>query len=394
MAVVTPVAKGVDDHDWIQQSIHLWGQAFCLNLLRDFNPIPDGAHLDRGTTTGLLKGHMYSLTDGLEGKLRTIKDIPDLTIVHYVGLDIFSHYPRRFMTQKGWALDEVQKWYLKEVLDPEIGKIKTFLQENRLFDNTIFCFITDHGQTLIKTHIDEKSFEKNIAHKFKVMGRPYSVHKAELIIMPGAGTKVLYVKNRAKPDWMTPPRLIEDVKPVIDSLIEIYAMKEHLNAVLIARYPNERDKFSFETGDSDKLFDPYWLFNLSQYRQSGRQNNDFLNAFEPLSQIDKLMGHNLKVAYMYQRDFVRENIPDIILINKPGRYFTPDRGKYAHHGSIYAEDACVSFVFSGPAFHRFSEKPSTVTKVIDTVDLVPMVSYLSGINIDRDIDGINRLSAE
>ena len=394
MAVVTPVAKGIDDHDWIQQSVHLWGQAFCLNLLSDFNPIPDGAHLDRRTTTGLLKGHMYSFIDGLEGKLRTTRDIPDLTIVHYVGLDIFSHYPRRFMIQENWTLDEIQKWYLKKVLDPELGKIKTFLQRNQLFDNTIFCFVTDHGQTQIKTHIDEKSFEKSIAHQFKVMGRPYSIHKAELLIMPGAGTKVLYVKNRLNSDWMTPPRLIEDVKPVADAVIDIQGMKEHLNAVLIAKYPNERDKSSLKTGDSDKLFDPYWLFNLSEYRQSGRQNNDFLNALDPLSKIDELVGHNLKVAYMYQRDFVRENIPDIILINKPGHYFTPDKGKYAHHGSIYSEDAYVSFVFSGPAFHRFSDKSVTITKFIDNVDLVPMVSYLSGINIDRAIDGINRLSAE
>jgi len=394
MAVVTPVAKGVDNHDWIQQSVHLWGQAFCLNLLSDFNPIPDGAHLDRGTTTGLLKGHMYSFTDGLEGKLRTIKDIPDLTIVHYVGLDIFSHYPRRFMIQENWTLDEIQKWYLKNVLDPEMGIIKTFLRKNQLFDNTIFCFVTDHGQTRIKTHIDEKSFEKGIAHKFKVMGQPYSVDKAEIIIMPGAGTKVMYVKNRVNPDWMKPPRLIEDVKPVVDALIDTRAMKEHLNAVLIAKYPNERDESSLKTSESDKLFDSYWFFNLSRYLQSGRQNNDFLDALDPLSKINELVGHNLKVAYMYQRDFVRVNIPDIILINKPGRYFTPDKGKYAHHGSIYSEDAYVSFVFSGPAFHRFSKRSLTITNFIDTVDLVPMLSYLSGINIDRAIDGINQLSAE
>jgi predicted AlkP superfamily pyrophosphatase or phosphodiesterase len=394
MAVVTPVAKGVDDQDWIQQSVHIWGQAFCLNLLSDFNPIPDGAHLDRKTTTGLLKGHWYSFTDGLEGKLRTVKEIPDLTVVHYVGLDIFSHYPRRFMIKENWTLDEIQKWYLKQVLDPEIGRIKNFLQKNQLFDNTIFCFVTDHGQTQIKAHIDEERFEKDIAHKFKVMGRPYSIDKAELVIMPGAGTKVMYVKNRVDPDWMTPPRMIEDVKPVVDALIDMQDMEEHLNAVLITKYPNERDKIYSETGDPNKLFDLYWLFNLNQYRQSGRQNNDFLNALEPLSKIDELVGHNLKLAYMYQRDFVRENIPDIILINKPGHYFTPDKSKYAHHGSIYPEDAYVSFVFSGPAFHRFSDKSSTITKLIDTVDLLPMVSYLSGINIDRTIDGINRLSAE
>ena len=126
MAVATQVAKGVDSQDWIQQSVHLWGQAFCLNLLQDFNPIPDGAPLDRGTTVGLLKGHMYSLTDGLEGNLRTSGDIPDLTVVHFVGMDIFTHYPRRFMLQENWSLEDIQKWYLQKVLDPELGKNQDF----------------------------------------------------------------------------------------------------------------------------------------------------------------------------------------------------------------------------------------------------------------------------
>ncbi len=393
MAVVTPVAKGVDSRDWIQGSIHLWSQAFCLNLLQNFNPIPDGAHLDRGTTNGLLKGYMYSFTDGLEGKLRSTGDIPDLTVVHFVGMDIFTHYPRRFMIENNWSINEIQKWYLKKILDPELGKIKTFLQRNQLLDNTIFCFVADHGQTQIKTHIDEKSFEKGVADRFKVMGRPYSLNKAELIIMPGASTKVLYVKNRLNTDWMMPPRLIEDVKPVVDTLIDIQTMKEHLNAVLIAKYPNERDEIPSTTSKSGEL-DPFWFLNLSQYRQSSRRHNDFLHALDPLSKIDELVGSNLKAAYMYRRDFVRNNTPDIILINKPGGYFTPAKGKYAHHGSIYSKDVYVSFIFSGPAIYRFSDRSLTITEAIDTVDLVPMVAHLSGIKIDIPIDGKNRLYEE
>ncbi len=393
MAVATQVAKGVDSRDWIQQSVHLWGQAFSLNLLQEFNPIPDGAHLDRGTTVGLLKGHMYSLADGLEGKLRTSGDIPDLTVVHFVGMDIFTHYPRRFMLQENWSLDEIQKWYLQKILDPELGKIKTFLTKHQLYDNTIFFFASDHGQTRIRKHIDEKNFEKSISNYFKVMGRPYSTDQAEIIVMPGASTKTLYVKNRSNSGWMTPPRLLEDVKPVVDALIDTKPMREHLNALLLARYPGERDEVPQKNKKSREI-DPFWLFNLSYYRQSDRQNNDFLKALGPLSKLDDLVGKNLKAAYMYRRDFVRRNIPDIILINQPGYFFTPDRGKYTHHGSIYADSAYVSFMVSGPAIHRFSDAPQTITRQIDTVDLVPMVAHLAGIKIDRPVDGINRLLEE
>jgi hypothetical protein len=94
---------------------------------------------------------------------------------------------------------------------------------------------------------------------------------------------------------------------------------------------------------------------------------------------------------MYNLDFSRDTKPDIVLINKPGHYFTPNEGKYAHHGSIYADDAFVSFVVSGPAIHLFSTRSRTVLEQINTVDLVPMAAYLAGIRIDRPIDGVNRL---
>lgn len=390
MAVATQVSKGVDDRDWIQQSVHLWGQAFCLNLLRDGNPNPDGAHLDRGTTIGLLKGHMYSFTDGLEGKLRSGGQIPDLTLVHYVGMDIFTHYPRRFMLKANWPIEKIQKWYLKEVLDPEMGKIKAFLQKNNIFDHTIFCFVSDHGQGRIRHHVDEENFEKHLSNYLRVMGRLYSLEQAEIILMPGAGTKTVYVKNRLSPGWMTPPRLIEDVKPVVDALIDTPETGAHLNALLVSRYPDERDDRSPEAERSGEP-DPFWFFNFSRYRQSGRQNDDFGAALEPLSKLDELAGEHLNAACMYRRNFVRKNIPDIILINKPGDYFTPDNAKYAHHGSIYAEDAYVSFFVSGPAVHRFSGAPQIVTRRIDTVDLVPTAARLAGIRIDRPVDGINRL---
>lgn len=383
MAVATQVAKGVESRNWIKQSVHLWGQAFWVNFFRDGNPIPDGAHLDRGTTEGLIDGYLYSFTDGLKGMLRAKGDIPDLTVVHYVGLDIFTHYPRRFMVKKHWTVDQIQRWYLKEVLDPEIGKIRSFLEKNRLFKNAIFFFVADHGQTKITKHIDEKRFLKGFPKEFKIMGRHCSMKRADLVVMPGAGTKAIYVRNRLQADWMSPPRLIEDVKPVVDASISIDNTEKHLNTLLVGRYPGERDA-------THQKSDGFWCFDLCNYVDSGRQQNDFVAALQPFSDLDRLVGKELKASYMYHLDFSRKNKPDIILINKPGYYFTPDEGKYAHHGSIYSNDAFVSFVVSGPAVHLFSTNSRTVTRQIDTVDLVPMAAYLAGIKIDRPIDGRNR----
>ncbi len=390
MAVGTQVAKGVDSRDWIKQSIHLWGQAFCINVFLNLNPIPDGVHLDRGTTKGLLKGYWYSLADGLEGKLKTEGNIPDLVVVHYVGMDIFTHYPRRFMVKNNWSVDRIQRWYLREVLDPEIGKIAGILKKNGLFENTVFFFATDHGQTRIVRHIVEKDLTKRLAASFKVMGWRHPAKEAEVVIMPGASTKAIYIKNRIRADWMTPPRLIEDVKPMVDALMKVEGARDYLNTLLIAQYPGERTEGPQGLEESA----PFWFFNLNGYIQSMGNADDFFKALKPLSELDQLVGGALRAAYLYRRDYHRESIPDIILVNKPGYYFVPDKGKYAHHGGIYPDDAYVSFVVSGPAIHLFSDACRTITRRIDTVDLVPMAAHLAGIKIDKHIDGKNRLFEE
>jgi len=385
MAVATQVTKGVDDKDWIKQSIHLWSQAFFVNLFGDRKAIPDGAHLDRGTTKGLLGGYMYSLSDGLKGKLKAKGDIPDLVVLHYVGLDIFTHYPRRFMEKDSWPIDKIQRWYLKEVLDPELGKLIAFLKENKIFRNTVFFFVADHGQTRIIRHINEKNFEKRLAKKFRLMRQPYSAKEADVIVMPGASTKAIYVRRRTSTGWMLPPRLLEDVKPFLDFIIDLKVIQRYLSTLLVAQYPGERDEGIEES-------DVFWFFDLNGYRQSERKDEDFRKALQPLSELDEWVGKDLNAARMYRLDYGREKVPDIILINKPGCYFTPDEGKYAHHGGIYADDAYVSFVISGPRVHFFSAKPQIITRQINIVDMVPMAAHLGGFKIDKSIDGKNQLS--
>lgn len=384
MAVATQVAKGVESPNWIKQSVHLWAQAFCLNLLQDGNPIPDGAHLDRGTTKGLMDGHLYSLTDGLRGTLRAKGDIPDVTVVHYVGLDIFTHYPRQFMAENNWTVDQIQRWYLGKVLDPEIGKIQSFLKENSLFGNVVFFFVSDHGQTKIEKYIVEKDFLEGFPESLNIAGRHCSMSKANVVVMPGASTKAIYVKNQLKRQWLFPPRLLEDVKPVVDASVSSNGMDKYVNTLIVAKYPGERDRICEKS-------DEFWYFDLKTYLNSDRDHDDFLAALRPFSSLDRHVGQHLKASKMYNLDFRRTNKPDIVLINKPGYYFTPDEGKYAHHGSIYPKDAFVSFVISGPKVGLFSSRPQKVVRQIDTVDLVPMIAYLASIKIDRPIDGKNRL---
>lgn len=384
LAVATQIAKGVDDRDWIRQGLHLWSQAFCSNLFKHGMMIPDGAFLDRGTTRGLLGGHGYSRRDGLEGRWRTSGDLPDLTVVHYVGLDILTHYPYPFMVEGEWSIDRIQKWYLKEVLDPELGKIVAYLKKRGLYSHTIFFFTADHGQTRIREHVDEKAFSRRFFGRLRAAGDTGWLEGQNPVIMPGAGTKAIYVKNRLRSDWMSPPRLIEDIKPLVDAIAEDQVLREPLEGLLVAQYPEERREGLEET-------DAFRFLDIGAYRKAGQGNAAFLKSLDPLSILDVRVGPHLRAPFMFRRNYTRQSVPDLLLINRPGCSFTPDRGKYAHHGSIHEDDAFVSFVVSGPGIERFSDRPKKIRRRIDTVDLVPMAAYLANIAIDRPLDGRNRL---
>lgn len=220
MAVTTMVTKGVQSQDLIKQGVHLWSQAFFVNLFKDGNAIPDGAHLDRGTTKGLLNGYLYSFSDGLKGRWKTSGDIPDLVVIHYVGLDLFTHYPPRFMVKENWSIEQIQTWYLQAVLDPEIGKIMDFLKDQDLFEDSLFIFVSDHGQTKIEEYVDEGVFEEMFTQRFRLMGRPYSAKEAQVVVIPGASTKTMYIRNGMESEWFAPPRLFADLKPVVDVIVD------------------------------------------------------------------------------------------------------------------------------------------------------------------------------
>jgi hypothetical protein len=281
-----------------------------------------------------LNGYWYTPFDGLRGRVRARGEIPDIVLLYYAGLDIATHYPRRFKQEEDWEIDEIQRWYLREVLDPELGKVAAFLREHNLFENTVFLFISDHGQTKIRKRLSDEDFERRLSEslcvagcaldqELKIFGRGHSIEEADVVIMPGAGTKTIYVKNRLDNSWVIPPRLLADIKPVIDGFIDQKEIKECLNHLLIRSYLGDR----FEGMEE---IDAFWVFDITEYRRSDRHNTDFVGSLAPLSRLDEFLGASLNAAFMYRRNYSRENTPDIILINKPGYFFTRNDEIYGH----------------------------------------------------------------
>ena len=378
------ISKGVEPKRWLRSTICLWANSFWINFFKDFRTIPDAIHIDKRGTRGFLKGHIYSLSDGVEGYYRKHHTIPDLMVIHYFAFDIFSHYPHRYQVKEQWSMEKIQKYYLKNVIDPQVGRIVKWLKEKQLFEQCVFLFIADHGMTQITKHLDDDLVKDALGKEFKTQRFGRKLKKTEVICMAGAGTKAIYIKKRESKKWDSPPSLRRDIKPAVDLLLNNNEIKGALEAVLISQFPDERKEGIPET-------DAFWYFDGNNYLHTTQEEGDFLSALKPISHLDTLyQGSDLSTYF--HKHYSRDSAPDIILINKPGLFYAPNKGKYGHHGSIYATDCMVSFLIGGPDLHQKLAQSYVIEEKANVLDLVPTVGRLLNINVPSTLDGKDIIS--
>ena len=88
-------------------------------------------------------------------------------VIHYYGFDIFSHYPHRFQSREKWSMKDIQRYYLKNIIDPQVGRIVAWLKKIQMYDNCTFFFIADHGMTRIEKHVDDSLGDEILSKGFK-----------------------------------------------------------------------------------------------------------------------------------------------------------------------------------------------------------------------------------
>ena len=203
--------------------------------------------------------------------------------------------------------------------------------------------------------------------------------------MLGACTKEIYLKNRATGNWMDPPRLLEDVKPVVDLIIDDESVRESLNALAVRQYPGERHSGLNEN-------EQWWSMAWEPYMEGQCDGLAFLRSLRPLNDMAQRFELGKFVATGLNRQYSRETTPDIKLINKKGHYFEKDMSKYGHHGSYYPEDLRVFFWLAGPGMENVCEGQHLQASTRSTLDLVPMICHLLNIPIPEGLDGTDPLS--
>ena len=165
----------------------------------------------------------------VENTLAAIEEhgLADLQVVYFPGIDLYTHLAEP-------ALPE-QRRYLSEVIDPAVGEILEAYRAAGALDSTYIVFVADHGhtptleteRTALGTGGEGEMADALNAAGFRV--RPFELETAQddfqaVIAYQGAFANVYLADRSTCPDrgdrcdWRRPPRLEQDVLPVLEAL--------------------------------------------------------------------------------------------------------------------------------------------------------------------------------
>jgi arylsulfatase A-like enzyme len=371
--------------DWkINSGPFFWGNASALGFFKHGRFFPDKAYTDPKTVSAFLKGHICAYHKSLAGIYERYQTLPDIMAVQLLGTDLYSHFPDSFFVETGAEIDQIQQYYARTVLDPQIGRVIRFFKSIGQYDRTVFILLSQQGELKIYKHIPDQILTDILSSAYTLPSPTTGNQQAEAVIMPGASTKEVYLKNRETNIWTEPPRLIEDVKPAVDLILNNHSIRETLNALVIKQYPGERNNGIIEGKQ-------WWSMEWQAYIKGKRDEASFLRSLRPLKNMARHFELGDIVVNGLNRQYTRETAPDIKLINKKGYYFERDMSKYGHHGSYYPEDLRVFFWLAGPGMEKLYKGQHVQTSIQSTLDLVPMVCRLLDISIPKGLDGTDPL---
>ena len=383
LSAMLMIDKGADIS--IKSGMFFWGNASTVGLFKRGHWFPDPWYMDHKTISGFLTGHVFAYSKSLSGLLDKQGRIPDLMVVQLLGTDIFSHFPDAALVEQNASMEEIQAHYAQHVLDPEIGRIIRFLKKKNCFGRTIFFLVSQQGAIKIEKHIPDNIVSKILGTHYRLPDMQTPNRSAEAVVMLGACTKEIYLRNRCTGSWLDPPRLLQDVKPAVDLLSQNATIRDSLNTMVVRQYPGERREGVTETK-------PWWGFDWQNYCKGPRRDTDFVNALQPLEETFKRFELEKYLVQGLTHQYTRATAPDIKLINQKGIYFERNEKKYGHHGSYYPEDTIVSFWIAGPGMTAIVPQRHSIDRETSTLDLVPMVASLLKIEIPDDLAGKNPLA--
>jgi len=273
---------------------------------------------------------------------------PDALTVYFMGLDHHSH-------AHGPAS---QRAYLRDVLDPQIGRLWDALARHGLLERTLFTLVSDHGQ--IEVIPDDRHsirigfpFDRELGHVFEALGLdvhdfPGEDPACDAVVGLNGGLTHVYLQHRAG-RWADAPRYAEDVLPVAEAFRQMsetgrYAdeLRGSLELILVRDAEHEG-----------------WAGEYRAYTGDGQTQPfaDYLAAHPELNYVDPV--HRIRLA-------ASATTGDLILAanGREGYYFgAPTTGV---HGGLYPGDseAVLTFAYPGGSSDEIAWLRETAAGVV------------------------------
>jgi hypothetical protein len=283
------------------------------------------------------------------------RGLPDLQVVYFPGIDLFTHHTRDPLRN--------QQAYLETVTDDCVGRILDYYRQAGALDRTYVLFIADHGHTPVlhdHTHALGSEEDANLlplllkkegfrTRKF-ALNLPPDQQDYQAVVAYEGVMAYIYLADRSlcrqrgsHCPWAEPPRLKGDVMPVVRALYRsgrygrpIPQLKGKLDLIFArAPVPPGQNTRSFD------IFDGRKLLPIPRYLASHPRPD--------LIQLDRRMKWLGTGPYGDRAgDIVvlpRFNIEDPI---NDRYYFGPTY--YSEHGSPSLQDSHIPFVLARPTF--------------------------------------------
>jgi hypothetical protein len=198
--------------------------------------------------------------------------VPRLQVVYFPGIDLFTHVAEEPLP--------MQVAYLQDITDKAVGEVLDAYEQLGALDETYVLFVADHGHTpvlsddrhalgtegdheppafieqagfrLRKFVLDPAESEQDYQATVAYQGAMAYVYLADRSTCPAAGDRC---------DWQRPPRLKEDVMPVVRAFYEVNETGKPIPELqgtldlIFARQPRppDQDALPFQIFDGKKL---------------------------------------------------------------------------------------------------------------------------------------------
>ncbi|MFY0523833.1 alkaline phosphatase family protein [Archangium gephyra] len=327
-------------------------------------------------------------SSSVEHVLKTLREhgVPRLQVVYFPGVDLYSHVAPEPLAQ--------QRRYVREVLDPLVGRVLAAYSEAGVLEDTYVLFVSDHGHTPVlgddRHALSAEGEDEPTAvlaragfrlRPLKLEVEPPEQDFQAVVAYQGAMAYV-YLADRStcpKPgqrcDWNRPPRLEEDVLPVARAFYRANMtgegaadMKGALDLIFTrAGRPVGEDAPPFQVFDGERLVPvPEYL--------AAHPRPDLLDLARRMEQLGAgPRGHRAGDVLLLTRTGLERPISE--------RYYFA--GHYhSWHGSPSAQDSRVTFIVARPG-EEGARVRARVEPVVGTqpslLDVTPLVRELLGV---------------